>query len=404
VNISTNCINRGSQWVGHNQTTGNFNQKSKYFNKSISIVKEVEESKEISKIEDEQKSKNEESKFSPELDFSPSSESFENESPNFIILSNKRCNPLTFQINDQIGQLPNFGTSSTKIEDKYDFLGIIGQGAYGKVIKVQDKYSKQIRAWKIQEKNKISKADMDMIRNEIEILRITDHPNIVRVYEFSEDDENFNIIMEYWEGGELLEYICKSGTFTEGMACKILKQILSALSYLHSQNIIHSDVKAENIMFVNKNAEDLHVKIIDFGLASKFNPDEKMSTIQGTPYYIAPEVLKKNFNEKADIWSWGILLYTILCGKPPFYGKTLKEVFSAILQYDLKFEHKNWEDKSTIVKEFIRELLAYDSSKRPSAKNCLKMRWIRKFSKSKAWGTNVISKTALRNLRNFQWK
>jgi calcium-dependent protein kinase len=142
-----------------------------------------------------------------------------------------------------------------------------------------------------------------MVKNEIEILKITDHPNIVKVYEFSEDEKDLNIIMEYCEGGELFEYISKKGTFTEGMACKIIKQIFSALSYLHSNNIIHSDLKPENIMFYDKDAKDLHVKIIDFGMATKFNPDEKLSNINGTPYYLAPEVLRREYSSKADIWS-----------------------------------------------------------------------------------------------------
>lgn len=187
------------------------------------------------------------------------------------------------------------------------------------------------------------------------------------------------------------------------MACKIIKQILSALAYLHSKNIIHSDLKAENIMFVDKDSQDLHVKLIDFGMASKFEPDQKLSQVQGTPYYLAPEMLRGSYDSKVDIWSWGILLYLILSGSPPFKAKSIKEVFKEIIKGDLKFSNKKWVLMSKEVQVFIRALLEPDPDKRPTAQEWLKMKWIRKFSKSKAWGTNIISKSALRNLQKFNW-
>ena len=207
--------------------------------------------------------------------------------------------------------------------------------------------------------------------------------------------------MELCEGGELFEHILKKGTFSEGMAWKIIKQVLSALSYLHKQNIIHSDLKAENIMFLEKDSNDFLVKLIDFGMATKFDPQEKLSNIQGTPYYLAPEVLKGEYDEKADIWSWGVVLYIMLSGSPPFKGKTLKQVFTSIMKHELAFDPKQWGDMSEMVIEFIKTLLNFDPEKRPTAQEWLKMRWVRRFSKNKEWGTNLISKQVLKTLQQF---
>lgn len=365
--------------------------------KSISIVKEEDESKEVSRLEDDNTQKREESKIMWVSDNSSSSSGPDLDDDAFLKQIQKHQK-------DNYSNISMVKQSNSRIEEEYEFLANLGEGGYGKVLKVKTKSTNQIRAWKVQQKAKFKPSTIQMIRNEIEILKITDHPNIVKVYEFTEDDDNFNIVMEYCQGGELFEYIVKKGTFTEGMAWKIIKQVLSAISYLHSHNIIHSDLKAENIMFVDEDSEDMHVKIIDFGMATKFNPDEKLSRIQGTPYYIAPEVLKGEYDAKADVWSWGILLYIMLSGTPPFKAKSIKEVFKQILKHDFNFDSKRWDGKSDLVKDFIKQLLSFDPNDRPTAQECLKMKWIRRFSKNKACGTNVISKTVLRNLKQFNWE
>ena len=195
------------------------------------------------------------------------------------------------------------------------------------MLKLKLKSNGEFRACKTFLKSWYDTNKLNTIRNEIKLLKIMDHPNIVKVYEYYEDKERFNIVMEYWKGGELFEHITKSGVFDEEMASSIMSQILSAISYLHSKNIIHSDLKAENIMFVNEDGEDMHVKLIDFGMASKYDPEKKLSHVQGTPYYIAPDVLRNWYDSKADIWSWGVLLFILLTGTPPFRANSLKDIF-----------------------------------------------------------------------------
>ncbi|CAI2361773.1 unnamed protein product [Moneuplotes crassus] len=374
INVNNMMIYCGQAQMGRNGKEETSPEKSpsildkckeKYRPNSISCVKEVDESKEVSRKED-----NTFSKINRDL-------------------SNK-------SIYENMVRKGNF-----KIEDKYDFKEPLGKGGFGRVIKAILKDGGHIRACKIQSKKNFSKKALTMVKNEIEILKIADHPNIIKIFEFTEDEEDLNIFMELCEGGEIFEYICKKGTFSEGMACKIIKQVLSALAYLHSKNIIHSDLKAENIMFFEKDAKDLHVKLIDFGMATKFNPKEKLSQVQGTPYYLAPEILKGKYDEKADIWSCGVLLYIMLSGGPPFRGKSLKEVFISILTHELTFELKKWDHISEMSKNFIRKLLEFKPSDRPTAQDCLKMAWVKRFSKNKECGTNVISKSVLKNLQRF---
>lgn len=199
VNISTNCNPAGLL----HQTAQFAPGKAKLNTKSISIVKEENESKENSKQEAAVNPR-EESKKNSSVSSSSSSSSEEQKSDKYL-----RKSLRVIEDGDAFKSSLWFKQSKVKLEDIYNFKEILGEGGYGKVIKVEMKESKQIRAWKIQSKVDLKKSVIEMIRNEMEILKITDHPNIVKVYEFTEDSENFNIIMEFLEGGELFEYICK---------------------------------------------------------------------------------------------------------------------------------------------------------------------------------------------------
>ena len=138
-------------------------------------------------------------------------------------------------------------------------------------------------------------------------------------------------------GEELLDRICRQKVFTENDAAIIIKQILSAIAYCHSRNIVHRDIKPQNIIFESKN-KDAQVKIIDFVFSQHYDPSKKMLKTVGTPYYIAPEVLRKSYNEKCDVWSCGVLLYILLVGYPPFAGKHSDEIMRNISkgEYEMK--------------------------------------------------------------------
>jgi calcium-dependent protein kinase len=162
----------------------------------------------------------------------------------------------------------------------------------------------------------------------------TDHPNIIKLYEIYEDNRYLYLIMEECSGGELfdriLDRINNKNLYTEKQACTIFKQMMSAICYCHSSKICHRDLKPENLLFLNT-TEDAPLKVIDFGLSKIFGKeDHKMNTKVGTAYYVSPEVLAGDYDEKCDIWSCGVILYILLTGDPPFNGVNDNEIYKKI--------------------------------------------------------------------------
>ena len=211
------------------------------------------------------------------------------------------------------------------ISKYYQVLESVGKGAFGEVKKVLHKLTKDIRAMKIIKKDKCDKNYLNNLYSEINILKQMDHPNIVKLYEIFSDSKHLYLITEYLEGGELFDLILKQRHFTEHTAAKIMKQVLSAVHYCHQRKIVHRDLKPENLLLVRP--DDFEIKVIDFGLAREFQPKQNMCSRMGTPFYIAPEVLKKKYTEKCDVWSCGVILYILLCGQAPFNGRTEQQIY-----------------------------------------------------------------------------
>mmetsp|Transcript_30061 Transcript_30061/g.5435 ORF Transcript_30061/g.5435 Transcript_30061/m.5435 type:complete len:165 (+) Transcript_30061:249-743(+) len=158
------------------------------------------------------------------------------------------------------------------------------------------------------------------VREEIQIIKNLDHPNIARVIEIIEDDKHFYLASELCTGEELLTKLELEGNIGEVQAAKYMLDILDALSYCHNAGIIHRDIKPENLLFESK-ASDAKLKLIDFGISHRRSVSLTPNEIVGTLYYIAPEVLEGQIDEKSDVWSCGVLLYLILSGIPPFYDE-----------------------------------------------------------------------------------
>jgi Serine/threonine protein kinase len=169
--------------------------------------------------------------------------------------------------------------------------------------------------------------ELDLLRREIDILREVDHPNIIKCYDIYEDTSHIYIIMEYCSGGELFTKITTQGSLNEIEARIYMRKMLMAVSHLHSLNIVHRDLKTENFLFDNKCATK-ELKLVDFGLSNKFgNRFEQMHSKVGTIYYVAPEVLAGNYDNKCDMWSLGVLMYTMLSGDLPFFDEQIAEVY-----------------------------------------------------------------------------
>ena len=218
------------------------------------------------------------------------------------------------------------------------------------------------------------------IIKQINILKTLDHPNIIKIYEFYSTDKYIYIINELCTGGELFNKIVEVKYFTESTACFIMRQLLSAVAYCHEKGVIHRDLKPENILIESseeKDKEYFHIKIIDFGTCEILKK-KKLTEQIGTSFYIAPEVLKNGYNEKCDLWSCGVILYILLCGSPPFYGKNEKEIFQKILDGEVDFKHKIWNKISEDAKNLVTKLLQVDPNERISAAKALEDIWFKK--------------------------
>ena len=270
---------------------------------------------------------------------------------------------------------------NSKPEDNYKIINKLGKGSFGSVYKVKHKITGEIRAMKIIKNTTVS--DNDGLANkkflkEILVLKELEHPNIIKIFEYYIDNRYHYIITELLTGGELYESILKFQKFNEKKAAYIMKQILSALNYLHSKGIVHRDIKPENILVQNDNKkaknsiDELHIKLIDFGASNFFKENQILTLKVGSPYYIAPEVLNKSYNEKCDIWSAGVVLYVMLTGNFPFVGKTSQKLFDNIKTGKYKDTGKEWEAISKEAKDLIKKMLELDTTKRISASECLK--------------------------------
>ena len=194
----------------------------------------------------------------------------------------------------------------------YQVIKKIGEGAYGKIYKVKNKQSGDIRAMKQITKSKI--PDITKFQTEIQILSMVDHPNIVRLFEVIEDDKYFNLLQELCTGGELYKKY-QTTQLKEKEIAKIFNQIMSAVAYCHEKGIVHRDLKLENILLSKTNL----LKIIDFGLSSYYDSNKLLSTPCGSLCYASPELLsgQKYDGILIDIWSVGVILYAMLCGYLP---------------------------------------------------------------------------------------
>lgn len=271
------------------------------------------------------------------------------------------------------------------IEAGYDVdTQILGTGQYGIVRKCINRSTGQRCAVKsIRKDNPAVKSGA--ISREITLLLLMKHRSITQLVDVFEDAEYVHIVTDLCTGGELYDKIveksssnsanCGTSCFTECEAASIIKQILNAVSYMHSQDVVHRDLKPENILFETKD-ENSPIKIIDFGLAREHTEQIPMNNIVGTPYYIAPEVLRRKYNKSCDLWSVGVIAYILLCGYPPFNGRDDNETHRLILKGLFYFPSEEWKGVSREARDFICRLLVMDPRKRMTAEQALNHPWI----------------------------
>ena len=298
-------------------------------------------------------------------------------------------------------------TSLMDIRNVYKFEPkVIGNGFFGTVrVAVLKKNPSKKFAVKTIYKEKVQK-NLHLLKRELEILKTLDHPNIVKFYETYQDDKFFHFVMEYCSGGELLERIADNGCLNEKEAASIMKKIFSAVKYLHEHGIVHRDLKPENFLFSHR-GKDAEVKVIDFGLSRQFEGNESsiglnMQTMVGTAFYVAPEVLNGHYDCRCDNWSLGVITYILLCGSPPFYGETSKDVFELVKKGKFGFNGQVWRKVSKQAKDFISKLICVDVNKRMTAEFALQHLWLNMNIKEKPTQAKLTPKivNSLKTFRN----
>ena len=290
----------------------------------------------------------------------------------------------------------------------YKLIKKIGSGTFGMVYKVKHLQTGFYRAMKVVKKDTINyQDDNHEFLKEIEILSILDHPNIIKIYEYYVDEINYYVVSELARGGELYEQIYTLKNYSEKNTALIMNQLFSAVNYIHSKGIVHRDLKPENILLETKDRKDLFIKLIDFGTANYIKEGQLLYLKVGTPYYIAPEVIKKSYDKKCDIWSLGVIMFMLLSGNPPFDGANDMEIMNKVLKGEYSLKTKEWELISNEAKDLIAKLLTFNPKNRITAEVAKNHPWIAMHTQN-THEVNEIDKTKFKkhfeNLRKFSAK
>jgi calcium-dependent protein kinase len=299
------------------------------------------------------------------------------------------------------------------IEEVYDGVHtgpVLGSGISGLVRLVTHKATGHKYAVKCLDLGLVDSAEgLQQLREEIFIMCQLDHPNIVRLEEVYESHAEIYLVQELCTGGELFDRLDEQPDYhyTEGECAKLVKQMLCAVRYLHSKGIIHRDLKLENFLF-SSTSPDSELKMIDFGLSKHFKYGEVHHEAVGTPYTVAPEVIRGSYDERCDIWAIGVITFLLLSGDPPFGGcggpESLMTVRANILKGAFKFEPPEvWSIVSQLARDFIKSTLVIDPKNRPTAKEAQKSKWLREWAKrGKKDDDNKLNPNVVSALVNFK--
>ncbi|ESW17763.1 hypothetical protein PHAVU_007G266100 [Phaseolus vulgaris] len=263
------------------------------------------------------------------------------------------------------------------LKESYNLGKKLGQGQFGTTFLCVEKATgKEYACKSILKRKLMTEEDVEDVRREIQIMHhLAGSANVISIKEAFEDAVSVHVVMELCAGGELFDRIVERGHYSERKAAKLARTIVGVIESCHSLGVMHRDLKPENFLFVNQQ-EESPLKAIDFGLSAFFKPGEIFSDVVGSPYYVAPEVLRKRYGPEADVWSAGVIIYILLSGVPPFWGETEQEIFDAILRFQLDFSSDPWPSISASAKDLVRKMLVRDPSKRITAFDVLRHPWI----------------------------
>ncbi|KAH7427567.1 hypothetical protein KP509_10G049500 [Ceratopteris richardii] len=254
----------------------------------------------------------------------------------------------------------------------------LGRGQFGVTYMCTDKATAERLACKSISKRKLTNNDdIEDVRREVQIMHhLTGQPNIVELKGAYEDKHSVHLVMELCEGGELFDRIISKGKYTERGAAALFRTVVGVIQTCHSLGVMHRDLKPENFLFLSK-AENSPLKTTDFGLSVFFKPGEKFRDIVGSAYYVAPEVLCRNYGPEADLWSAGVLLYILLSGVPPFWAESEQDIFHEILEGKLDLSSDPWPSISHGAKDLVQKMLKKDVKERLTIQQVLSHPWLR---------------------------
>ncbi|XP_034272910.1 serine/threonine-protein kinase 33 [Pantherophis guttatus] len=270
------------------------------------------------------------------------------------------------------------------IQQIYSFGRKLGQGSFGVVIEVTHKETGLKWAMKKVNREKAGSSAVKLLEREVSILKRVNHEHIIHLEEVFETPKRVYLIMELCEDGELKEILQRKGQFSENETRHIIQSLASAIAYLHKKDIVHRDLKLENILVKSSDIDEqnemkLNIKVTDFGLAvQKMGGSESMfQSTCGTPIYMAPEVISAHdYSQQCDVWSIGVIMYMLLSGESPFMASSEEKLFEVIKKGELHFKQSVWQSVNIAAKNILCLLLKVDPAHRITANELLDCQWI----------------------------
>jgi len=277
----------------------------------------------------------------------------------------------------------------------------LGAGGFGKVFVAEDK---EVKGRKVAIKKIVAtcREKRFAFEKEVGLMKELDHPNICKILETYENGRVLWVVMEYCEGGEVFERIMDRGHLSENEVAVIVKQVAGALTYAHGRGIAHRDLKPENVCFCEKDAANLSVKVIDWGVGYHFT-QSGMSSAVGSTTYAAPEVLaattESSYTAACDLWSLGVMSYVMLCGKPPFWGN-MSDQLRKMNKEQYPMHDATWQATSAGAKDFIRSLIRADPANRLTIRQAALHPWLNLQARTAKMDGQVVEEV-LSNMRQF---
>ncbi|XP_076880085.1 serine/threonine-protein kinase 33 isoform X2 [Brachyhypopomus gauderio] len=301
----------------------------------------------------------------------------------------------------------------TRIEDEaeiqqiYSFGKKLGQGNFGVVCEAIHIETQKKWAIKKVNKEKAGRSGVKLLEREVNILKRVNHAHIIHLEEVYETPKRMYLVLELCEGGELKKLLQKNKRFSEEETRHIISSLAEATVYLHKQDIVHRDLKLENILVKSDHQDDdddedtVNIKVTDFGLSVQkggVGSENMLQATCGTPIYMAPEVIKGHeYSQQCDVWSIGVIMYMLLCGDPPFMSSSEDRLFEMIKKGELNFSGPVWDSVSDAAKKVLRCLLKVDPAHRITASELVHSPWLTGDTSTNASPTNVLEM-----MRQFQ--